>query len=578
VPDLFLYERVELLRGPSALFSGSGSPGGSLNLARKRPKKEFEFASSVQAGSWDFLRGEVDVTSPLNDSGSIRGRAGAAYQDAGEFIDHYAKDRKLLFGSVAFDLSEATTLTVGAYYDDYRSTIQVGLPGISGVGLIRLPRDSYLGGDENYFETKAKQAYAEIAQKIASRWNGRLSMQYTKMNREEEYLWGRGPITATDGTVSLFAYHGTHDANLLSADLSAVGEFDLFGRTHGLLFGADYQRSEWSYASNSNSDTGLTFNYYAPVIHAQPALPIEPGYPEFFEGSEVKKQYGVYAQTRLSLADRLTAVAGGRMVWVSYDYQEFDAIPTGLYSLHGKFSPYLGLVFDVNPSWNLYGSFADVLEPQSAIDVNLKPLGPVTGKQLEVGVKGNLFEKRLLLSAAVYRIRQSGRAVADPNDPNFSVDSGLVQSRGFEIEANGHVARNWSFDGGYSYTKNKVLRDSDPLLVGTQFITVIPKHSLKMFTNYEFTEGTLQGFSLGGGLTWNGSASSNTALPERTVRQDSYAVIGLRADYDFSEKVSASVNVDNVLDKRYYENIRDTRFGNYYGAPRSAFLRLNVKY
>lgn len=572
VPDLFLYERVELLRGPSALFSGSGSPGGSLNLARKRPQREFGLRSSLEGGSWGFFRAELDVTSALNEDGTVRGRAGAAYQDAEEFIDNYNKDRALVFGSFAFDLSDTTTLTVGAHYDDYESTVQVGLPGIVGVGLIDLPRDTYLGGNENYFETKAKQVYGELAQRMGERWNGRVTVQYTTMDREEEYLWGRGPITATDGTVDLFAYHGAHEAELLSADVSAVGEFGLFGRTHGVLFGADYQRSEWTYTSNSASETGLTFDYYAPVIHAQPNLPLQPGLPEYFTGSEVKTQYGIYGQTRLSLANKLTGVVGGRVAWVEFDYQEFDDVPTGLYEVDSKLTPYLGLIYDLTHDWNLYGSFADVFEPQSAINANGQPLGPVIGKQLEAGVKGNLVDGRLLVSAAIYRIRQSNRAVADPNDATASVGSGLVESKGFEMEANGRFARNWTFNGGYTYNKNEVLGDTDPALVGTQFIAVIPEHSVKMFTNYEFEAGVLDGFSVGGGVTWNGQAAGVN------VTQDSYVVLGLRMGYELSERASITLNVNNLLDEEYYENIRDARFGNYYGAPRSAFLRVRVDY
>ena len=202
----------------------------------------------------------------------------------------------------------------------------------------------------------------------------------------------------------------------------------------------------------------------------------------------------------------------------------------------------------------------------------------VIGKQLEAGIKSNVLDGKLLLSGAIYRIRQSNRAVADPNDPNYSVGSGLVESKGFELEANGRLASNWTFDGGYAYNRNETLRDTDPALVGVQFLPVTPKHSLKMFTNYEFAEGALHGFSLGGGLTWNGDATSGTASPARTVKQDSYVVLSLRMGYDFSEKVGVTLNVNNLLDEKYYENIRDTRFGNYYGAPRSAFLGVRMRY
>lgn len=85
------------------------------------------------------------MTSALNEDGTVRGRAGAAYQDAEEFIDNYDKDRALVFGSFAFDLSDTTTLTVGAHYDDYKSTVQVDLPGIVGVGFDRFAA-GYISG------------------------------------------------------------------------------------------------------------------------------------------------------------------------------------------------------------------------------------------------------------------------------------------------------------------------------------------------------------------------------------------------------------------------------------------------
>ncbi|MFC3215806.1 TonB-dependent siderophore receptor [Novosphingobium panipatense] len=65
VPDLFFYERLEVLRGPAGLFSGSGNPAGSINLVRKRPLDEFKAQVALGYGSYQNFRGEVDVSARL---------------------------------------------------------------------------------------------------------------------------------------------------------------------------------------------------------------------------------------------------------------------------------------------------------------------------------------------------------------------------------------------------------------------------------------------------------------------------------------------------------------------------------
>jgi outer-membrane receptor for ferric coprogen and ferric-rhodotorulic acid len=154
VPDLFLFDRLEYLRGPSGLFSGSGSPGGSINLVRKRPKDEFAFTGSVTGGSWNFYRVEADVSVPLNSSGTIKSRAGLMFQDAEDFIDTVKKDRVLAFGTLEFGLGESTTFSVGGFYDDLDSTITVGLPTDEVTGLIDFPSNTMIGAEGQYYRTK----------------------------------------------------------------------------------------------------------------------------------------------------------------------------------------------------------------------------------------------------------------------------------------------------------------------------------------------------------------------------------------------------------------------------------------
>ena len=85
VPDLFFYERLEVLRGPAGLFSGSGNPAGSINLVRKRPLDGFRVQASAGYGSWNNFRGELDVSAPLGSGVGVRG--GVKVQDQDQFFD-----------------------------------------------------------------------------------------------------------------------------------------------------------------------------------------------------------------------------------------------------------------------------------------------------------------------------------------------------------------------------------------------------------------------------------------------------------------------------------------------------------
>ncbi len=128
-PDLAMFERVEVLKGPAGLLNGMGGPGGAVNIVRKTPKKTLEGYGELSAGSWANYRGEGDVTGPLNESGSLRGRFVGAYQDRNGFQDWTTQERAMGYGSLAADLTPDTTLTAGAWYQRMSYKGAWNLPG-----------------------------------------------------------------------------------------------------------------------------------------------------------------------------------------------------------------------------------------------------------------------------------------------------------------------------------------------------------------------------------------------------------------------------------------------------------------
>ena len=73
-PNLAMFDRVEVVRGATGLVTGAGNPSAAINLIRKRPLDEQKVTLTGAADSLHDYRGEVDASSPLNDSGTWRGR------------------------------------------------------------------------------------------------------------------------------------------------------------------------------------------------------------------------------------------------------------------------------------------------------------------------------------------------------------------------------------------------------------------------------------------------------------------------------------------------------------------------
>lgn len=577
IPDLFLYDRVEILRGPAGLFSGSGSPAGSINLVRKRPLPEFALSALAAGGSWNNFRGEIDVSTPVSEGIGLR--AGLAYQDRDQFYDVADQSRLVAFGVADFALGETTKLTVGGHYDRYRGASFSGLPGLAGPEgqanpLPDLPRSTYASADWNRSNFDTKAAFAELRQELGADWVVRLSSTYGKTETDlvTSYALSFTGITETDGEALLLASRNQREFDYLTADLNIVGRFALFGQEHELLAGLDYQRKTYDEHFSDRAFLG-SFDLYDPVYDVP-----EPDFPFTYVADTRTRQVGAYGQARLKLAEPLTLVLGGRLNW--HENALTPRLPAGDTSKiesNGRFTPYAGVVWDVTPRWSAYASYAETFAPQGGQTLEGDPIAPVVGKQYEAGIKGDLFDQRLLLSFALYRIEQTGRSQPDPRDINFVTASGKVRSQGVEIEANGELLPGWRLNGGYVYNDNEYVRDAAN--EGARFTLASPKHSIKLWSSYQPQAGALARVSVGGGINWQSSTEAFLTFLGGTTgaRQPGYAVVNARLGYDLTDAITLGVNVNNLFDKHYYERVSGTEFGNFYGAPRNVLFTVRAR-
>ncbi|OZI75079.1 TonB-dependent siderophore receptor [Bordetella genomosp. 12] len=568
--DMAVYERVEILRGANGLMHGSGNPAATVNLVRKRPQREFAFNGSVQAGTWDRYRAEADIGGPLNEGGNVRGRFVAAHEDRGYFYDVADQQSTLFYGVGEVDLGAATVLTAGVQYQHIRSTTNMaGVPRYSDGGDIGLSRSTYLDVDWDRFNWDTTRWFADLEHQFGAGWRGKVSLNYLKADSNLKYAGAYGAINRQSGLGSrLMGGAYKFDNSQTSVDAYLSGPLELFGRKHELVVGGNVQRvTTEQYTASFTPALNVPVDVFDWDPHSVP----EPATGPYRSPGQTRiKQQGIYAMSRFSVADPLTLVLGGRMSWWN------QAAPTTQQRIDPEFTPYGGLVFELDRRWSLYASYTDVFQPQSELTREGQPLNPIRGSNYEAGIKGDL--DGVSLSLALFQIDQKNRAQQDPQWPCvgnacYYISGGKVRSRGVELEATGRIRANWTLSAGYTYNTSKYLEDA--VSDGQPFARFTPKHIFRLWTQYTPTvwEGRV---SLGAGLRMQSGFS--TVSGGTTLAQGGYTLVDARLGWRLNKHLTASLNLNNLFDRRYYQSLSSTSWNNRYGEPRNAMLTLRAEY
>jgi len=570
--DMAIYERVEILRGANGLMHGAGNPAATVNLVRKRPQREFGFEGMLSAGSWDRYRAQVDLGGPLNDSGSVRGRIVGAHEDRGYFYDVADQQSGLLYAVGEADLGPRTVLSAGVQTQRIRSTTNMaGVPRYADGGDIGLPRSTYLDADWDRFNWDTTRVFADLEHRFGAGWTAKISVNHLRADSNLKYAGAYGAIDRETGLGSrLMGGAYKFDNTQTSVDAYLSGPFTLLGRRHELVAGGNAQRiATEQYSAALTPALNVPVNVFDWDPHGVP----EPGTGPYVSPGETRlKQQGVYAMGRFSLADPVTLALGGRMSWWN------QRAPKARQQIDPEFTPYGGLIVDLSREWSLYGSYAQVFQPQSELTRDGRPLDPITGTNYEAGIKGELAGGALEVSLAAFQITQKNRAQQDPDWPCvgsncYYIPGGRVRSRGIEAEASGRVTPHWTLAAGYTYNTSKYLEDA--VSGGQPFARFTPKHIFRLWTNYDLPV-LERRLSVGGGVQMQSGFA--TVSGPVTLRQGGYTLVDLRLAYRYDKHLTAALNVNNLFDRRYYQSLSGTAWNNRYGEPRNVMLTLRAQY
>ena len=580
--DMLMYDRVEVVRGATGLMEGAGAPSGSINMIRKRPTATPLLNLSAHLGSWKDRQWTVDASNALNASGSVRGRVAASWRDSDSFVDVVNNKNSTVYAIVEADLTPSTTAGIGFSRQHSRTDgVFVGLPTLPDGRHMDLPRSTFLNNADSFQKRDNNVVFADLETRLEKGWRSRFAITHIDASSSTRNTTN----SRIDGEIYKLSQSETgwkYNTEQVVADWRLSGPVNWFGRQHDVIVGASYRHDDSDAGQSWEGAAArvIDIRSWNPYAYPMRGTAFEP-----YNWGRKTNEKGLYAAGNFSLSDPLRLVLGGRFGWYAQDVTGwYSTDPAWRRSLteDAKFTPYAGLVYDVDQHHSVYASGTQIFEPQSSLDVSGNTLPPLSGTNLEVGVKGEYFGGRLNASGALFRIKQNNRAMADEqNCPSGGAiycarAAGQVKSEGIDLQVSGSPLPGWQISGGYTYVLAKYTRDSVAANIGQRIATDEPKQLFKLMTNVQLG-GSLAKWSVGGSVIAQDKIYRRDT--NYLTQQGGYALVGLTAGYRLSEQLQLRVNIDNLFDRRYYQGLGYSWSGGLerYGAPRSVLFSLNYK-
>ncbi|MGG6242417.1 TonB-dependent siderophore receptor [Nodosilinea sp. AN01ver1] len=559
-------ERVEVLRGPASVLFGQGEPGGIINLVTKRPLSEPFYDVSAGVDSFGSYDGGVDLSGPITADSTLRYRLNLSYENFNSFRNLVDGNRLLISPIITWDIGPSTSLDVYGQYTSDRETIDEGLV-VGANGIIDLPRDRFLGEDFGEFSQDQFNLGYRLNHEIDENLTLRHALQYQQYS-PRRYAPLFDSLDETTGELGRLAYFagGTYQRFFTNAE--AVGRFNTGSIPHQVLFGVEY-RNTLEQPEFQFSNLYDPINIFNPVYTGIPYA-IEP---EFFRDDTIRT-LGIYLQDQIDILPNLKLLAG-----VRYDTtdqfrttQDIGQSRAEFSQTDSAFSPRFGIVYEPIEPLSLYASYTTSFQPafgasRNADDSNFDP---ERGRQFEIGAKGDITEN-LSFTLALFDIRRQNVQTPDPNDPLFTVQTGEVASRGFELGLGGEILPGWNLTANYTALDAFVSQDNT-IPVGNRLANV-PDNQFSLWSTYELQEGSLEGLGFGLGLYYVSQRAGNS---DNSFTLPSY----FRTDASLFYRRNnwrAQLNVENLFNTQYFTS-SDQFLGVTPGAPLTVSARVGVEF
>ncbi len=605
--DETIIDRIEVAKGPNAILSPAGAPGGSLNIITKSPMFRPQHSLTAMVGLFDAQKVTLDMTGPLGASKNLAYRLVGSYQDTRQYwsADALTKHRSLA-PMLTWRISDKTTLTtklVAADMSVFREPALILDPNANastknpklGPGFAYRSLNgtqpwshnsthnadifatlttsqnehlsSRIAANARYYFTDADQEFVNGLPGLGNRYNpatGVLTQDYTwaLANAALPYNATTNPYVPTFSPYynpaavpvrGQIQWTRLKTANFQTDELMKYKFGPIDSQT---VVGFGWGRQ---YADNRVKDPGAL----PPINLLQPIPSVYPTYPANLTAdngsSYINEQ--TYINQRFGFFENRLFLTGGYLHY-STDTESWNILTKSAHSIlnDSKNLTNVSALVKVRDNISVYYSRSKNAAPTIA---NNLPLWK-SGVQSEYGVKTEFFNKRLSINGAYFEIAQTNVTVPNPayqNDPTQpqTLVSDLT-NKGCELELMGSVTSSLSAVATYSHLN---MRDK----LG-RMVRGVADDNAALLLNYRFKDSEIKGLSLNAGVNYSGKRAGDVPAanftPLGVVEQVSFYlkpqyVDTLGATYRLNAKYTFRLKVDNIFDETDYIAVAGAR-------------------
>ncbi|MDB6168845.1 MAG: TonB-dependent receptor [Verrucomicrobia bacterium] len=623
-------DRIEVIKGSSAVFFGVVRPGGLVNYLTRKPEIGVNTAEvKVTAGSWSFLKGELYFDQTIGDNAAFRFGAGGI-DSKGYRTDYYRKEH-YFGGTLLFKPTSKTRITidlekVGKKNTDLESSanavsnsaylfnpnVPAGVSArtyLNSIGLTAAPTYNIFapifGGDDPYGRKyiMGKGVYSayksttldfDLAQVITDNIAYQMSANWARDDFMGLRSIGGDQEPFADGTLRFRFGNFGNIRDTYNLNNRLVFKFDFAGAKNTLQLGQEwlrvFQLTPGVFDSASRFQDGRygLFQNFNPRTDAKRDAQTEIVESFGIERDRRDIQTGYYFVNHMEYAGgNLHLLYGIRRNEITHDiYYTRTVTNPEAHAVAKKWTPQVGALYKVIPGISLFATYSTSIEGQFSVDADGKTAKPVEGKGYDAGIKTELLDGRLVSTFTVYDIkrteiasRDTARETATGRQPWFTYGD-TEQSQGLELDVSYNPTATWQTLAGYSHSfKSKIIESTTPTRIGRP-LAGFPQDMLTLWTRYDFGGQRAKGFFIGGGGRFY-SASNQSPDPNFVMKTPGFGVCDLLLGYklrlESHREWNIQVNVKNVFDKLYRDTAPLALYTTW-GDPRSFYVSGSTRF